>query len=150
MTRCQRVRIISCLLSHARARDWHRAIESDKDKILIPSSMIQAEWKRKSGNKRKSAGKFLCCLCFWPVLVLASACSRVSCCLVFSFFLLLFSLAPKIPLCLVRQMRRGLFHHQLGKQGSQRSSTMPPFLALQISFWQQRQRWWPQTNQRYR
>jgi hypothetical protein len=37
--------------ARACARDWHRAIESDKDKMLIPSSTIQAEWKRKSGKK---------------------------------------------------------------------------------------------------
>jgi hypothetical protein len=45
------------LFARARACDWHHAIEPDKDKMLIPSSTIQAEWKRKSGNKQKSAGK---------------------------------------------------------------------------------------------
>jgi hypothetical protein len=39
------------LFARARARDWHHAIEPDKDKMLIPSSTIQAERKRKSGNK---------------------------------------------------------------------------------------------------
>jgi hypothetical protein len=39
------------LFAHAHARDWHHAIEPDKDKMLIPSSTIQAERKRKSGNK---------------------------------------------------------------------------------------------------
>jgi len=47
------------LLARARARDWARSLMTEDQKILIPSSTIQAERKAKSSAKRNNAGVFL-------------------------------------------------------------------------------------------